>query len=200
MAPVWGLKSSIGLTPIYPRRILTFFDHVNPISTRYKVEGVSHLLAGQRAAGFTGRVEIAGSAVIHYLTLAQPRARLMGQPVYVADEAGAGQALDKIGPAVYDRVIVEDPDQPVPADSIAQGSARITVDDPERVVIEAEVTGDSPVYLVLTDTFDPGWSCLMDGQPAPIRAAVRRVSRGRAPVPVRTGSSSVTSQTAGGWG
>ena len=171
LAPVWGLKSSLGLTPIYPRRILTFFDHVNPILTRYKVEGVSHLLAGQRADGFTGRVESAGSAVIHHLPAAQPRARLMGRPVYVADEAGAGQALDKLGSTVLERLIVEDPGQPVPAAAIAQGSARIRVDDPERVEIDAEVTGDSPVYLVLADTYDPGWSCLVDGRPAPIRPA-----------------------------
>ena len=171
LAPVWGLKSSTGLTPIYPRRILTFFDHVHPFTTRYKVEGVSHLLTGSRIVGFKGRTEEAGSAVIHYLDTPQPRARLMGQPTYVVDEAAAGMALDKMGAMVQDHLIVEDPDQPVPLTALASGSARITVDQPERVEIEAEVTAETSVYLVLTDTFDPGWSCQVDGRPAPIRPA-----------------------------
>ena len=42
-------------------------------------------------------------------------------------------------------------------------------DLPERVVVE---TGSSaPAYLVLADTFDPGWSATVDGSPAPIRPA-----------------------------
>ena len=171
LAPVWGLKSSVGLTPIYPRRILTFFDHTTPITTRYQVEGVTHLLAGRPIEGFRGRVELAGSAAIHYLPEAQSRARLMGRPVYVADEAAAGLALERIGAEATRQVIVEDPSQPVPADAVAHGSARIRVDDPEQVEIDAEVTSETPVYLVLADTFDPGWSCLVDGRPTPIRPA-----------------------------
>ncbi len=113
MPPVWGLKSATGLTPLYPRRVLTFQEHANPLTARYDVEGVTHLLTGQAIAGFTGRTEPAGSAVIHYLPTAQPRARLMGRPVYVADEVAAGRALDELGAAIHDRLIVEDPDRPV---------------------------------------------------------------------------------------
>ncbi len=171
IAPVWGLKSSAGLTPIFPRRVLTFTDHATPPSTRYDVEGVSHLLAGRALPGFTGRTETAGSAVIHFLTTAQPRARLMGRPAYVADELAAGQALTTLGKSIHDRIIVEDPDRPVPDAAEPAGSARITRDDPEHVEIQAENTGTTPIYLVLTDTFDPGWSCLVDGQPTPIRPA-----------------------------
>ena len=49
------------------------------------------------------------------------------------------------------------------------GTARIVEDLPERVVVETESTG--PAYLLLADTFDPGWSATLDGQPVPIRAA-----------------------------
>ena len=171
LPPVWGLKSATGLTPLYPRRVLTFHEHANPLTTRYDVEGVTHLLTGQAIPGFTGRTESAGSAVIHRLPTAQPRARLMGQPVYVADEVAAGRALDELGVAIHDRLIVEDPDRPVPLGAIPTGSARIVVDDPERVELDVELTGTTRGYLVLADTFDPGWSCLVSGESRPIRPA-----------------------------
>ena len=72
-------------------------------------------------------------------------------------------------PAIRDRLIVEDPDRPLPEDAVAEGTARIVVDQPERV--EVEVDARTPAYLVLADTFDPGWSATLDGRPAPIRPA-----------------------------
>ncbi len=171
LPPVWGLKSATGLTPLYPRRVMTFHDHAHPLATRYDVEGVTHLLTGQPIAGFTGRTERAGSAVIHHLPTAQPRARLMGRPFYVADEPAAERALDQLGASIRDILIVEDPGRFVPIGAVPTGSARIVVDDPERVEVEVELTGDTPGYLVLADTFDPGWTCRVDGVASPIHPA-----------------------------
>ncbi len=67
------------------------------------------------------------------------------------------------------RVVVEDPDRPLGEDAVATGSATITVDEPERV--EVETASGGPSYLVLADTYDPGWSATVDGRPAPIRPA-----------------------------
>ena len=47
--------------------------------------------------------------------------------------------------------------------------AEITRDEPERVEVATESPG--PAYLVLSDTFDPGWSATLDGRPVPIRPA-----------------------------
>jgi hypothetical protein len=47
--------------------------------------------------------------------------------------------------------------------------AAITAYLPNRV--EVEVDGDAPGYLVLTDAWYPGWSCTVDGAPAPLYRA-----------------------------
>ena len=169
LPPIWGLSSAMGHTPIYPRRMLTFHDHANPSKTQLEVEGVSHLVSGRPLPGLRGKPELAGSALIYKFPHVQPRARLMGRPAYVADEAAAAKALDELGPAIRDRLIVEDPDRPLPEDAEVEGSARIAVDLPERV--EVEVDAGTPAYLVLADTFDPGWSATIDGRTAPIRPA-----------------------------
>ena len=93
----------------------------------------------------------------------------MGRPVYVNDEAEAVAAIRRLGPANRTSVVVEDPGRPIPADAVVSGSARITRDDPEHVEIETDSSG--PAYLVLADTFDPGWSATVDGRDVPIRPA-----------------------------
>jgi len=169
LPPIWGLKSSMGHTPIYPRRVLTFHEHARPFLARLEAEGVTHVLTGRPIEGFPGPVDHAGLSYIHRVVAAQPRARLMGRPAYVADEAAASKALDEIGPAIRDRLIVEDPARPLPEGAEVDGSARIVVDEPERVEVEVDARG--PAYLVLADTHDPGWSATVDGVPAPIRPA-----------------------------
>jgi uncharacterized membrane protein YfhO len=49
------------------------------------------------------------------------------------------------------------------------GSARIVVDQPERVTVE--VAAEGPALLVLNDTFAPGWTATVGGAPAEILAA-----------------------------
>jgi hypothetical protein len=73
--------------------------------------------------------------------------------------------------------------------------AEITRYTPEEVVVEAST--DAPGYLLLTDTFYPGWRASVDGQPAEIvRADVMfravRLGPGRHQVVFRYQPDSVT--------
>ena len=67
----------------------------------------------------------------------------------------------------------------------APGSATVTLDTPDRVVVEA--SADGPALLVLTDTFAPGWEARVGGEDAPILPAYRAL-RG---VVIQAGSSTV---------
>jgi Bacterial membrane protein YfhO len=171
---VWHLSAARGNTPMISRRLADFTNEALGKKLgrmRFDLEGDSHIVTGRRRAGdFPGlpRTRV-GAAYIHRNRNALPRARLMGQPVYAADQPEAVAALERLGLGLRDQLVVEDPVRPLAADAAVRGIARIVLDLPERVVIEAQAV--TPAYLVLADTFDPGWSATVDDRSAPIRPA-----------------------------
>lgn len=60
-------------------------------------------------------------------------------------------------------------DGDAPSFPAARGSARITADGANTVVVEAEA--DGPGWLVLLDGWFPGWEATVDGAPSPVRRA-----------------------------
>jgi len=173
LPPVWDLASSNGNTPMISSRVVDYTDHASVGRGRFDLESVTHIVTGRKQRGlFPGlRGQPAGSAIIFRNAKALPRARLAGKPVYALNQSEAVAALDRLTKenTLLDHLIVEDPTRPLPADASVSGTARIVTDLPERVVVD--VKADEPAYLFLADTFDPGWSATVDGQPAPIRPA-----------------------------
>jgi len=173
LPPVWHLASSTGNTPMISSRMVDYTDHAMLSRGRFDLEGVTHIVTGRKhLALFPGlRGQPAGSAIILRNARALPRARLAGKPVYALNQSDAIAALDRLSKdnTLLDLLIVEDPTRPLPAAASVSGTARIVTDLPERVAVD--VKADGPAYLVLADTFDPGWSATVDGQPAPIRPA-----------------------------
>ncbi|MFO0890810.1 MAG: YfhO family protein [Isosphaeraceae bacterium] len=165
----WGIASAKGETPMIPRRLLDYFDHAKIGGGRYDVESVSHVVIGRDFRKLFQPNEPVGAAFLHRNPNVLPRARLVGRPVYVEDPRGAVAAIDRLGPECRTRLIVEDPTRPLPESADVDGAARFIEDLPEHVVVETESAGSS--YLLLADTFDPGWSATLDGKPAPIRPA-----------------------------
>ncbi|MDX2038539.1 MAG: YfhO family protein [Isosphaeraceae bacterium] len=170
LAPVWGLRSSTGETPIIPRRMLLYTDNAAYPSGRFHIEGVTHVINSGPVLSVIDRNPVRiGSAQVHRNPRALPRLRILGRPIHVADEDAAARALTTRGADYPNRIIVEDPARSLAPDASSSGSARFVVDDPEHQVIEAEL--DAPGYLFIADAFDPGWTAEVDGTPAPILPA-----------------------------
>jgi hypothetical protein len=168
----WNLPTSRGITPMYSRRLFRFGDPLGVSQSfpwRLDLEGDTHILTGRQVKGARGTP--IGTALLQRNPGALPRARIVGRPAYAFDERQALALLVELGNQnrLRDRLVVEDPTTPLSSTATVAGTARIVEDLPERVVIEADL--ESPGYLVLADTFDPGWSATDNGRPVPIRPA-----------------------------
>ena len=170
LPPVFGLRSALGETPMVPTRWKRYMDATDGTEARLAIAGVTHLLHGFPGVieGWPEPVE-AGSAFVHTNPRPLPRARLMGRPVYAKSEAEAVAALARLGDELFDRLVIEDPDRPLPEDADPLGTAEIVEDFPERLLIRTSCV--TPAYLVIADTYDPGWRGEIDGKPASIRPA-----------------------------
>jgi hypothetical protein len=173
LSPVWHVPSSTGNTPMKSRRVVDYTDHTAPGRGRFDIEGVTHIVTGRRRQkDFAYLPSVAaGTAFIHRNRSALPRVRLAGSPVYAADRVEAIAELRRLTlqGSLRQHPVVEDPARPLATDAIASGTARIVSEVPERVVVETDSAKSS--YLVMADTFDPGWTATVDGRPAPIRPA-----------------------------
>lgn len=169
LPPVWGLSTARGETPMLPRRLLEFTDHVLPAEGRFDLQGVTHLVTALTNVEGWGKGTPAGSAYVYRNPNVLPRARLLGRPIYAESETAAIAALDRFKPSLRDRPVIEDPTRPLPEDADPSGTATITRELPEMVEVRTE--SNAPAYLVLADTFDPGWSATVDGRTVPIRPA-----------------------------
>jgi hypothetical protein len=124
-----------------------------------------------------------------------PRAFVVHQAEVIPDD---DQAVARLRDPDFDpaQTIVIDGGEPLAAEGT--GWAEIVGYAPEEVVVD--VTTDAPGYLLLTDTFYPGWQVTVDGGPAemlradlafravPLEPGVRRVVFSYQPASVRWGA------------
>lgn len=165
----WGLASAKGETPMISRRTIDYFDNTLYRAGRFDLDSVSHVVVGRANQALFVPNERVGDAFLHVNPGALSRARLAGRPVYAADRSEAVATLRWLGLELPHRLVVEDPAQPLDPSAKVAGTATIETDLPERVVVA--VDAETPAYLVLADTFDPGWTATVDGRPAPIAPA-----------------------------
>jgi hypothetical protein len=97
-----------------------------------------------------------------------PRARLVGSAVIEPDDERALARLQDADVSRSRRVVLA-AGESREGGAADIGSARIVLDRPDR--IDVQIDAAAPGWLVLNDTFFPGWIARVDGQPRAIERA-----------------------------
>ncbi|HEX2173064.1 MAG TPA: YfhO family protein [Dehalococcoidia bacterium] len=110
------------------------------------------------------------STAVYENQQALPRAYFVGQASVASDLARLRYQVGRVAFDPRTQVLLEAAQSP-PTEGLQDGPAEVevVVDHPHRVAIRAALDGDG--YLVLSDTYDDGWTALIDGQPTPIYRA-----------------------------
>lgn len=148
-------------------------QHPDEIVRLLRLCAVTHVIAQHRIGGdrLSLVAEVPGFFALPTLVLAvpdaMPRARVVGG-VRVADGLAAlGELLEPgFDP---ERMVLLPEGRAISAPPSFHGSARIVDERADRVRIEADLSSDG--YVVLTDTYDPGWRARVDGREAPLLRA-----------------------------
>jgi len=139
--------------------------------------GVTHVLSPypQKGAALSLLREDPGALV--YRVDGAARARFVGAARAVASEQEAATRLVDVQFDPDREVLLHDVAEGVAREATAKavalqtsmsmaGTARITAEGPASIEIAVEAAADG--YLLLTDTYYPGWSATIDSAPAPI--------------------------------
>jgi hypothetical protein len=158
-----------------PTRWKAYMDAVGSSRSTFLVEGVTHVLHGYpgRIPGWPAPRQV-GTANVFRNPTPVARARLARRVAYASDQAHAVALVNELARSgeLVERAVVEDPERAgVGSEEAAtrdqsRGYARIVEELPERLVVKVGAT--APAYLIVSDTFDPGWTATVDGAPAPI--------------------------------
>lgn len=119
-----------------------------------------------------------------------PRAFMVPQAQIVADEAEALAALAQNMHRLHEVVFLELEGQPPPPelDTAVAGTSQATIRSYELNRVEIEVNAETPGFLVLADTYYPGWQATVDG----VETAVYRADSLLRAVHVPAGRHTVT--------
>ena len=184
---VFGLSDVRGYDAVVPWRYKTLFDRVESAthighygvirsanSWLLDLMNVEYMISDRELSGRWAPVfEESDSPVrIYHNPDVMPRAFIVHQAVPAANAEAALNSLLDEGFDFRTRVILESapadllPDSDAPSQT---GAAHVVTYEPERVVVETDTPAEG--ILVLTDTYDPGWHALVDGQPAEVYIA-----------------------------
>jgi hypothetical protein len=133
------------------------------------VFGVRYLVSGGVVSAPEMTAVTRGESALYRNEFAVPRAYLVPESRRAANDRAAF-ALVKHPDFDPRRTVVIEAEVPrMPDGPLGAARASIVQDEPDRVVVDT--TSDRAVWLVLNDTFAPGWSATVDGRPATILRA-----------------------------
>ncbi len=154
-------------------RTSVFLDKAHPVQA-VRALGVKYLLTeGQMGADAAATFPIAYSdqdSVVYENQTPLPRAFVVHEVIQVNTPNQAMGYFQNIDLDPRRTVVLETADNiPSPSEAATGSAAAIVNETPLRV--EIEVNADGAGYLVLLDTFYPGWVARVDGQPSSIYRA-----------------------------
>ena len=183
IAPLFGLATAEGYESLYSGAYKTLTEPAGPgyptnthvylsrwDSRVFDLLSVRHVLAPADAQGIPShwRALCRGRMTVYENPRALPRAYVVHQEVDANDDADALRALLAPSFRPEDACVVMDGKgrDLTLAKPAGPDSARIVRETGNRLEIEA--TAGGPGLLVVTDTWDPGWTAVVDGQAAPV--------------------------------
>ncbi|MBE7553590.1 MAG: hypothetical protein HS126_21170 [Anaerolineales bacterium] len=164
-------------SPLKLARYENFLDEADPVQA-IQVLAVRYLLTeGQMGADVAATYPLVYNDAHSYVYENKeplPRAFVVHAAVLAASPAEAlayfqRRTLDPRQTVVLESKPEETPPTLPPLTTLAASAAEIVAENPQQLEIEASLSADG--YLVLLDTFFPGWEATVDGQPTPIYRA-----------------------------
>jgi hypothetical protein len=153
-----------------------FFDSAASIPPSFALLNAKYMLAPERAPVDLDGFELAYDAeiAIYRNTRCRERAMIVFDHRVEPDPAAL---LKLVRDPAFDPgqlLLLEEPPDAAPLESVpttaaASGQARITTYEPNRVTVEAQ--SSRPGFLLLLDTYFPGWEANVDGRATPIYRA-----------------------------
>lgn len=176
---VWGLQSVNGYSVLWPRQYQELFNLAvgNPGSPVYDLLNIRYvpttkpleeLYPGFDLSGF--RLALPGWMTVYENTDAMPRVWVARHWVVQPEDDVIAWMTTNAG-SLRDTVVVSSPpdEGATPGAPVDGGQARIVSYENTRVVVQASMPAAG--YLVLADTYYPGWRAMIDGDPAPVQRA-----------------------------
>ena len=182
----YGLESNIGETPFRPARLIRLTDLGGGSSWRFSIEGVSHLVSGQKLSSSTPPLA-AGSAFVYKLPEPEPRFHWASSVKVEPNDRSAESAMKVLGEANSTSVLVvesTDPSESTNSSPSAYSTKGIEVIEREGDRMGFELESEVAGWLRIGVSFDPGWSATLDGKalrvhPAQLAFMAVEIPKGR---------------------
>ncbi len=150
------IEPQAGNLSLYSQTTKTFTNPATLHSPLFRLLGVYYVLSTSPIVGNDVQLVQSGPINVYAVPAALPRAFVVGTAQVVQDKAAALVALQQPGFDPAQQVIVEGPATASLASAATNANTRITDHAADSVTLDVTTSGAG--YLVLTDTYFPGWT------------------------------------------
>lgn len=149
------VEPQLGNLNLYSQTTKTFTNPATFHSPLFHLLGVRYVLSTSPIAGNDVSLVQSGTITVYAVPDALPRAFVVGSAQAVRDQTAALAALQQPGFDPARQVVVEGPTAAALAGGAGGDTVSITTYAADTVVLDVQTSADG--YLVLTDTYFPGW-------------------------------------------